>query len=191
MSRSVGFCVVSLWLLVMRWGCGAMNHNAGEPIQQLLNVNYMKYQLETERIDLSAGGNCPGTVPVKVVNAEKDARQHVFFENAGHDHYLLPIEFMGLVKRYMEKVFAESKLTVDAQKGRSILVSFEDAQVEGWVVPEGTVKIKIEIPDINYVHTYTGIEGSGSAYHTVAYGVHLVVDQLIKDPVFQKFVQCQ
>lgn len=177
-------------LLSLSLSCGAMWHDASRPVQDLLTLELMNYKLGTQVSDLSKGGQCPGTRPLKVVNVEEDTEKQIVFRNAGHKHYVIPKTFTDSIGRYVETKLVESGLKIDAG-GETIQVSIEDANVEGQIVPEGTVSLKFEIPALNYAKVFTGVEGSASGYHTVAYAIHLAIDQFIKDPVFQKFAACR
>lgn len=188
--RNLLICLISALMLSLSVGCAGMRHNAGQHMEKLLTLEFMNSKLETQPIDMSNGGNCPGTVPLKVVSVEKNSQQHVFFRNVLHKHYVVPTEFMDQVATHFENKLVESKLTIDKQNGKAILVSLEEANVEGTIVPEGKLTIKIQIPDLDYARSYSTVEGSANAYYALAYCVHLAIEQFMKDPVFQQFVQC-
>jgi len=183
--------VVSILWIFLSFGCSAMTHNAGNHMSQILTLELMNTKLETDKIDLSGHGECPGTLPLKVVNVENKTGQHIIYRNVGHKHYVLPTEFMDLVSTHFENKLVESSLTVDPQNGRPILVSMEKAYVDGSIVPEANLTIRIQIPDLDYAQSYSAVEGSASAYHALCYCVHLAIEKFMKDPVFQEFVQCR
>lgn len=181
----------AICLLALTWSCSAMWHDARLPVHNLLDLEFMNDKLGTTALDLSGEGHCPGTRPLKVVNAEEDTEKYIVFRNMGHKHYVIPKAFTETIRRYAETKLEESRLKIDDARGETIRVSIEDANVEGQMVPEGTVSLKFEIPSLNYVKVFIGIEGSASGYHTLAYGIHLAIDQFIKDPEFQKYVTCR
>lgn len=182
------YIVIVLLLLPVIAGC---SHNAGPQINGILTLDFMKYKLETKTIDLAIDGQCPGTLPLFVVNNETRTEPHVFLSAGGHTHYVMPIEFIDLVSRHLSEKLSESHIKMDGDKGRKILMSLEEAKVEGTWVFEATVTIKVEIPDAGYAHSYSGVEGSPNGYHALCYAAHLAVNALIKDAAFQKFVQCR
>lgn len=181
----------AICLLALTWSCGAMWHDARLPVKDLLDLEFMNDKLGTTALDLSREGQCPGTRPLKLMNVTQDTEQYIVLRSVGHKHYVIPQAFTEVIKGHVEAKLIESQLKIDATAGGVIHLSFEEAQVEGSMVPEATVRLRFEIPKLNYSQVYTGIEGSASGYHALAYGIHLAIDKFIKDPVFQKYVTCR
>ncbi len=172
--------------------CSGCTHNWNGPVRNELTTENMHYRLESKPTDLSTNGSCPGTIPLKIVNAEKNEQQRVILKQFGHTHYIMPKEFVNLAKDHLEARLIESKLQIDSSKGKEILLSFEDLEfIQHFATLEATVKLKVQIPELNYSQIYSGNENSGTGFLAIAYGVHLAMDKLLDDPVFQKYVNCQ
>ncbi|MFN2302230.1 MAG: hypothetical protein ACK2TV_00730 [Anaerolineales bacterium] len=191
MITAIRFFFCAICYLFFLTGCGGFSHNAIGTLEKVMTPEIMDLKLETKSIDLSKEGRCPGTLALKVDSADTRMEPYVFFTMIGHKHYVVPKEFMELIARHMADELIASNIEIDKKNGRQILVSLEQAKVEGTMVGEGCVTIKVEIPDIAFSKSYTGIEGSPNFYHALAYGAHLAVVELLKDPAFQKFVRCQ
>jgi hypothetical protein len=191
MRKTITTSGLVIGMLIILWGCGAFWHDAQLPVQDLLTLDLMNEKLETEKIDLSGEGKCPGTRSFKVVNAEKKTDKLIFMRVVGHKHYVIPKKFTYLIKKHLEAKFVESGLTIDETGGSVIRVSLEAAEVVGSMVPEATAALRFEIPEIDYDQTFTAVEGSASGFHALAYVIHMAIDQFIIDPTFTSFATCQ
>ena len=180
--------VLGLLLFSILSGCG---FNINSHIGPLLTTEYLDKQVNTEAIDLSVDGQCPdGTLPVIPINVEKRKEKYRVYDTMV-THYFRPNEFIDHVVEYMKKRMIQSNLVIDDQKGEKILVSLEEASSYGNWTLETNIKLKIEIPKINYSQIYSGVEGSAYQQNASAYALHIAIMKFLKDPVFQKFVKCQ
>ena len=165
--------------------------NATGPIAGKMDTTFLNYEMETPPIDLAAKGQCPGTKPLQVVNAETRIGEYCINDTMGCRMHIIPKDFGKYVVEYMEEKFVESGLKVDPAATDTILVSIEEVKaIEHGFTFGSRSAIKVEIPAIDHAKTYKGKSGSGLAYHAVAYAVHMSVVELLNDPVFQKYVTC-
>lgn len=106
-------------------------------------------------------------------------------------HYLRPKAFIDHVVEYMKKRMIQSNLVIDEQNGEKILASLEEASSYGNWTLETNVKLRIEIPEINFSQVYSGVEGSAYQQNASAYALHIAILKFLKDPAFQNFAKCQ
>lgn len=185
-------CVVLLVLYCGLIGC-AKNFN--QFVSPKLHPQVLNSKLKSEELDLSQNGNCPGTLPLNVVNMETRVERYLI--NTTHptgDWYITPKVFTGHVARYMEEKLVESKLKVDKVRGKKILVFMEGIKIKnskgGWGV-HAYAQFRIQIPEIDHARVYSGDADSPMGDYAVAYAVGIAVMQFLNDPVFQKYVRCQ
>jgi len=69
-------------------------------------------------------------------------------------------------------------------------VSIAEAKLELTHISRGSIKLKIEIPEINYSKVYEGSESSVFSQNAIAFSTHLAVMDFLQDPVFQKYIKC-
>ena len=187
--RKIVFSIIGIAVFCLFVGCG---FNINSHISPLLDPNYLNVKTGTAKINLAENGQCLSvTLPVDPVNIETRTEKHMVYDLGGGNQYLEPKEFIDKAVEYLQKKLIESNLKVDKQSGRKILVSFEDATSTGWWSFGTTVKLKIDLPEINYSQIYSGYEGSGLQHHATAYALHLAIIEFINDPIFQKYVQCR
>lgn len=191
MRNTIASGILILGMTFFLGGCGAFWHDAQLPVQNLMDPAFLNEKLGIEKSDLSSEGQCPGTRRLKVINAETDTDQYIFMRVVGHKHYLIPQTFTELIKTHLEAKLTESGLTLDSDAGSGIEVSFEDAQVEGSMVPEATITLRFAIPAVGYDQTFTAVEGSASGYHALAYVIHLAIDQFVNTDEFKAFIACR
>lgn len=181
--RGVGIAFIVLFSLL--FGCAI---NVTDRVNNQLDLKNLNEKLETRITDLSVDSRCPGTRSLKVINAE--TRTEKYCVN-GSKWYIIPKDMTDYVVKYIENRLRESNIKAGEEFNNEILVSLEEIKViEGIWSFGSSSKIKIQIPDINYMQTYVGESGSGLGFHAVAYVIHLSVDKFIKDPVFQNYVKC-
>ncbi len=182
------FGTVVLFMLV---SCAGFNINRW--IGPKLDPIYLADRTGTTKINLAENGQCPNvTLPVNPVNIEtREDKFVVGYAGMGVDHYLEPKEFIEKTVQYLEKKLIESNLKLDEQTGKKILVSLEDAKSSAEWTFETTVKLKIELPEINYSQIYSGTEGSAVQQNATAYALHLSIQEFLSDPVFQNYVKCR
>jgi hypothetical protein len=167
--------------------------NLDSRISPLLKTEYLNSQLNTTPIDLSSGGQCPGTLSLKVISKDTNKDKYMVLDiSTGPDCYITPEIFMKDVVNYIEEKLKESKLTIDHSGGKEIFVSIENirGRLEGFVL-KYYAGFKITIPEINYTEIYGEYEASGNDQKAIAYAVHLAIQDFLKDPVVQKYVQCR
>ena len=78
------------------------------------------------------------------------------------------------------------------QAGQLVRISLDNIKVDANIFyhHSATVILTIEIPEINYIRSYKGEEGSAMSYNAISYATHLSLVNLFNDPVFQKYVKC-
>lgn len=173
----------------MLTGCG---YNINSHIGPLLDPVYLDGKLETTKIDLGSDGRCPsGSLTVHPISNETRTEKYVIYSVAGSRHYFIPQKFIDKAVIYMKAKMAQSDLTVDEQNGEKILVSLEEAASNGAWALETNIKLKIELPAINYSQVYSGVEGSGMHHHASAYALHLAIIKFLNDQVFKNHLQCR
>ena len=188
MQRTLLRGILGLLLFFLLTGCG---FNINSRIGPLLTPEYLDKQVSTESIDLSMDGQCPDvTLSVIPVNVETRTDKYRVYDTMV-THYFRPKAFIDHAVDYMKKRMVQSNLVVDEQKGEKILVSLEEASSYGNWTLETNIKLKIEIPRIDYSQIYSGVEGSAYQQNASAYALHIAIMKFLKDPVFQKFVKCQ
>ena len=178
----VGFCMIA--------GCAL---NLSDIRHQLNHPTFLDEKTGTAKINLAENGQCPTvTLPVNPVNFETRTDKYVVCGTCKPNQYLEPKEFIENTVQYLKKKLIESNLKVDEQSGKKILVSLEEATSSSgvWSV-ETNVKLKIELPEINYSKIYSGVEGGHYPNHAIAYALHLAIHKFLNDPVFQIYVKCQ
>jgi hypothetical protein len=189
MMKKMFYVACCLFLSGILSAC-AVNLNTYMP--DSLTAEYLNNSFQTKPIDLAAAGQCPGTLALKVVNKETRKDRYMLYDDGLKKYYIIPDEFTQFIVKYMEEKLRESGLTVDDVGGKEIYVSIKEIQVQ--LVPFGGVwaltNLKITIPEINYTRTYSGREGSGLAQNALANAVHFPIQDFLKDPVVQKYVQC-
>ena len=188
MNNFRGSGIVPIVLFCFLFGCAI---NVTHRVRDKLDLKNLNSKLETQTIDLSADGKCPGTRPLKVVNAEKRTDKLCVNDAMNCKWYVIPKDMTDAVVKHLENRLIESNLKVGEDYDNKILVSLEEIKaIEGVWSFGSSSKIKIQIPDIDYARTYTGESGSGLGFHAVAYAIHLSIDNFITDPVFQDYVKC-
>jgi hypothetical protein len=178
-------CMASCVFLVS--GCSI---NASQMVSKRLDIENMNSKLETQTMDLSVDGKCPGTKSLQVVNGESRTDEYcINYVMGGCRWYILPKDFTNEVVTYVQKRLNASNIKVGS--GSDIIVSLEELKSqEGFWSFGSLCKIKIQITDINYTQTYVGESGSGLGDLAAAYAIHLAVDNFFKDPVFQNYLKC-
>jgi len=85
----------------------------------------------------------------------------------------------------------QDKASIDTWKIKVIQISLEEAYASYSSPEPEIVKIKIQIPSMNFAKIYTGVSHDADFYKVIAEAAHLAIVGFIQDPVFQKFVKCQ
>ena len=167
--------------------------NVTSRVATRLDLSDMNTRLETGPIDLSVGGECPGTKSLKIVNGETRTDKYCIDQALGSCRfYIIPKDFTDHVVRYMKDKLRASNIKVSEGLNNEIIISLEEIKSQEGVWSFGSFcKIKVQIPEINYTNTYVGESGSAIADLAAAYAIHLSIDNLFKDPVFQSYVRCK
>jgi len=167
--------------------------NLSDISHQLNHPTFLDEKTGTKRINLAENGQCSTvTLPVNPVNIETRTEKYVVSDTGNPKQYLIPKEFIENAVQYLERKLIESNLKVEEQSGKKILVSLEEAKSNSGVWSHETnVKLKIVLPEINYIQIYSGIEGGHYPNHAIAYALHLAIHEFFNDPVFQDYVKCQ
>jgi hypothetical protein len=185
------FGIVLLAACWLMFGCAK---NFTQFIDRELSPDLLNKKLETEIIDLSKNGQCPGTLQLQIVNVEQRTDKYKLRNHPTGAWYVKPKEFIDRVAVYIEAKLVESKIEVVRKQGKQILISMEDIKAEdakgGWSV-RAIAKLRIQIPQINYERIYSGEEQSPMGNYAVAYAVGIAVQQFLQDPIFQKYVHCR
>lgn len=183
--RNLGISVVLLSFLAI--SC-AMNITSKLP--PIFNNRYLNNKTSVQPIDLSPGAQCPGTKVVHVVNKESRAEPYTVYSVSGTVYRLIPTEYTQIVARYMEDKLRESNVKVDEQKGKEIGVWMEEVHANGFWTFDCNVKLKVNIPEIGYTKTFSGFEGGEFIENVIGYATNLAVNEFLKDPVVQNYLQC-
>jgi hypothetical protein len=177
---------VSIIVLHLSAGCAL---NATPQIVPYLKPDLIDSKLDSEKIGPCRGTKRPEpTLAVNIVNAEKRLER---YNIPSVRYYIIPTEFIHETAAYMRTKLEDMNVPTDEIIGRKILVSFEkaDAYVDFTII--ATIKIKIEIPEINHTRVYTGAEGSGIWQMANAYALHIAINKFLNDPVFRQYIRCQ
>ena len=188
MKSNVTAVIVGLFMALLSTGCAL---DITPMVNRRLDAAFLNAELETPPLDIGALGACPGTLPVRVTNAETRKEPYIVYDVGGVRWRIVPDQFIDDVVRYAETLMAESGLTVDRGAGKLVSVSLEEAAVTGNLSLEASVTLRFDIPEIGVSRRYRGIEGSGLGDYAMAYGVHLAVVQFMDDPEFQKYITCR
>jgi hypothetical protein len=146
--------------------------------------------LGSQTIDLSVGGECPGTKLLGVTNGETRTDNYCINEVMGGCRwYIIPKDFANDIVKYIENRLTESKIKLGSDN--MIIVSLEELKSQEGVWTFGSrCKIRIQIPEINYSQDFVGESGGALGDLAAAYSIHIAVDNFFKDPVFQNFIKC-
>ena len=181
-------------IIIVCWALLGCAKNFNQFVDKKLNPDLLNQKLQIEIIDLSKNGQCPGTLRLRMVNIEKRTDKYKLRDHPSGEWYVKPKGFTGRVAVYIEAKLVESKIEVDREKGKQILISMEDVKAEdakgGWSV-RAIAKFKLQIPEIEYVRIYGGDQQSPMGDYAFAYAVGNAVQQFLQDPVFQQYVQCR
>lgn len=189
MNKKAVICLFGAVWFIFISGC-VMNIN--KRMDSLLDPDYLAQKTSTRDVNLAESGQCQKvTIPVYPVNIEERTEKHIICIINGVEHVIEPKRFVEQAVGYLRIKLTNSNLEVNEQTGKRILVSFEGAKTgTGWV-DESSVRLKIDIPEINHSHIYSGKESSFKVEHSTAYALHLAITEFLNDPVFQKYVRCQ
>jgi hypothetical protein len=189
MNRIIMLWLIGMGLLFIFVACGI---NINKRIDSLLVPDYLNSKTDIKEIDLSEDGQCPNsTLPVFPINIEERTEKYKIYDVLGVTHYFEPKKLVEQVVEYTKLKLIESNLKVDEQHGKKILISLVDATSTGEWVFENTIRLKIEIPEINYRQVYAGVEGSGHTENATAYAINIAINKFLNDHIFQKYVKCQ
>jgi len=171
-------------------GC-THNINATENINKSLTREFINSKLEPQKINLLSESKCSETIPINVINVETRKDQYIILDRGNLIMYILPIEFIDRVIEYTKERLIENHFIVTKDLGKKIYISLDEVKIEGSFSKEGIVKLRLQIPEINYLKAYSGKDGSASGELAVAYAAHHAITSFMNDPVFQKYVKCQ
>jgi len=82
-------------------------------------------------------------------------------------------------------------LTTDTLEKKTIIVSFEEAYASYSDPGPEMVRIKINIPSMNYVRSYTGEARDGDYYRVIAKAAHIANGKFLTDPDIKEFMSCE
>ncbi len=184
MKNLARLCLICVALCIFVSGCSS---NARKMISRRLDPEMLNRKLETQTIDLSADSTPAEMKSVRVVNGESHTDKYCIYGSMGGRWYIIPKDFMDDVVEYIENRLSAGNVTVGS--GGDIVVALEELKLQGEWTFGSACKIKVQIPDINYTHTYVGESGGGLGDYAAAYAIHLAVDKFLKDPVFQNYVK--
>lgn len=179
-------CLICVALCIFVSGCSS---NARKMISRRLDPKMLNRKLETQTIDLSANSTPTEMKSVRVVNGESRTDKYCINRSMGGCRwYIVPKDFMNDVVEYIDNRLSAGGVTIGS--GGDIVVSLEElkSQEGVWTFGSGC-KIKVQIPEINYTHTYAGESGGGLGDYAAAYAIHLAVDGFLKDPVVQDYLK--
>ncbi len=184
----IGILVTSIVLLTCFLTSCA--HNVTSKLPRVFEREYLNQQTSTQPIDLSSGGECPGTRTMNVVS--KDTRTDPYeVYSSSRSYTITPSEYTRLVARYMEEKLRESNVQVDEESGTEIHVWMEEVYASGAWTFGCDVRLKVTIPEIGYTRVYAGHEGGAIIMNVVGYATNLAVVEFLKDPEVQKYIQCR
>ena len=153
-------------------------------MQNQLIVEYQHNENSTKPVDLKNNGLCPGVKKLNIINNETNTDK----EKVKRAMYMIPKEICQSTVDYTETILGESGVVIDRASGNDIMVSVKEITIQSVWTFTAIVKLKIEIPHINYTQIYTGEQGSGRPHNAVGYALHLAVMEFLNDPTFQKTI---
>jgi hypothetical protein len=184
--------IASFLLLIFNIISCSQNINLTENIHKKLSRENINSKLEYQKVDLSLEAKCPETLTLNIINAETRQDNYIVFDRGPIVWHIIPIEFIDDIVKYTTERLVDSNFKLDKDLGKKIYISLDEVKVEGaGFVAQGFVKLRIEIPEINFKRAYSGSDGSGVGDLAVAYAAHHAVAAFINDPDFQRYVKCQ
>ena len=176
-------------ILIISSGC---SFNINKNIDSKLKPNQLNSYLRTKKFNLAEGGLCSNiTLSVCPVNNELRHDKYVVGWDGPFIHYLEPKEFIAKAVEYLKIKLVESNLKIDKNSEEKIFVSLEEAISDIIWATETTIKLKIELPKINYSRIYVGTEEGTNQLDATSYALHLSIHEFLNDPVFQNYVKCK
>lgn len=156
-----------------------------------LDSSVLNESFQTKPINLKVKSKCKETPSVTIVNAE--TREVILMHDLGlveHDYNAR--ELIDHVVNYIGDAFTKSKIDVTKDSGKIIKISLKDMKYMLGAWSNGaSVELYIDIPEINYSESYTGIGNTfGSTPTAAAYAIHEVTWKLINDRVIQDYILC-
>ena len=183
MNKKKTNCVIMCFACLILSSCA---HNFNPLITDLLETDSLDQKLHTHKIDLSTNGNCPGTIPLRIINVEKRNDRYKVFDNGSYTGYIIPNIFVDSIVKYIEEKMIASNLVIDNESTEIINVSLENMETDVgvWSI-EATSSLEITIPKINFTKVYGAVEGSGLGDYAIAYTT-FSSDKTLGRPCFSK-----
>lgn len=183
--RNLRILIVSLSLLSI--SCA---QNITSKLPSIFDKSYLNDKTSVQPIDLSSGARCPGTKVLHVVSKELRTEPYTVYSVSGTIYRLIPAEYTRIVSQYMEDKLRESNVIINEQTGREIEIWMEEVHADGFWTFGCNVKLKVNIPEIDYTKVYAGYEGGEFIDNVIGYATNLALVEFIKDPVVQKYIKC-
>lgn len=169
----------------------AMHHT--QYIVKKLNPPVLYESFQTKPINLEFRSKCKELPTVTLVNAETREVLPMGAALGLVEHDYNAKELIDHVVNYMEDAFIKCKINVTEHSGKIIKISLKDMKYTLGVWAQGaSVELQVNIPEIHYSESYTGIGNAyGGTHVAAAYAIHAVTWDIIKDPVIQDYILCR
>ena len=173
--------------------CGPMEAN--KYIKRNLEPHSLYRAYGVKHVDLGSKSKCPSPASVKLMNAEKRTTKYSIFEMGGSTIWLTPKQTVSDLIGYLGYTLKKWKIKVDDKSDKVIMISLEEARIIfkcNFCALGGYARIKVKIPAIKFEKSYAGKDWTGdSGFVAVAYGLHLAVFKMLKDPVVLNYILCR
>lgn len=181
-------CII---IAIITLALSSCTYHLTKGVNSLLQPPSLYESFQTKPKNLSFQSKCRELPTVNLVNVE--TRDENYPVNIFSNWYINPRELTGYMVDYMKVAFDRSKVKFDDNSTKVIQVSLKNVKVKAGVgTVGGHIQIKLDIPEIQYTETFEAEERTPkSAYHVIAYAIHVLTWNVINDPVIQEYILCK
>lgn len=173
----------------------AVNQNFTPMVVKELKPSELSKVYNTKPQNLAALSKCSSPPSIKITNAEaNNNKDFTFYRIWPFNWQITPNILADNIVVYMNNAFAQCGIKANQNSTNVIHVTLGTVESNlpfMGVVCTTDTKLKIVIPEINYIKTYEHSESTPRGPVVgVAYNIHEITQQMINDPVIQDYLLC-
>ena len=169
---------------------GCTFHHTKE-IADLLNSTNLYSSFGTVPVDLSPYSKCTIPLAMNIVNDEKREDDFSLSDPGATKHYINPRKLTAHIVEYMTDALEKSNVKRDQSSKKQIKVSLKRVNwIEGFALYGALVDVQIEIPEIDFITTYSSEVTSIDNRRSTAYAIHVLTWKMINDPRVKDYILC-
>ena len=128
---------------------------------------------------------------MNIVNDEKREDDLSLSDPGAVKHYINPPKLTAHIVEYMADALEKSAVRRDQSSKRQIKVSLKRVNwIEGFALYGALVDVQIEIPEIDFITTYSSEVTSIDNRRSTAYAIHVLTWKMINDPRVKDYILC-